>query len=64
MWKISTLLFPAVEWWERQTERRRVSYCVKRRQRDPATPEPRRVSLFARARSISALFLLLFVGRA
>lgn len=64
MWRISSLLWPAVEWWERQGERRRVRYCLERRHRPTETPSPRPVSLFARVRSIATLFLLMLIGRA
>jgi hypothetical protein len=64
MWRISTLLWPAVEWWERQAERRRVRYCVEHKLRHSESSPTRRVSVFARVRSIAALFLLMFVGRA
>jgi hypothetical protein len=64
MWRISSVLWPALEWWERQAESRRVRYCVERRNSGGEPPSARRVTLLARARSIAALFLLLFVGRA
>jgi hypothetical protein len=64
MWRISTLLWPAVEWWERQAERRRFRYCVEHKLRSAESLPLQRVSLFARLRSIAALFLLMFVGRA
>jgi hypothetical protein len=53
-----------MEWWERQAERRRVRYCLEHRLRAAAIPATPRVSLFARARSVAVLFLLMFVGRA
>jgi hypothetical protein len=64
MWRISSALWPVVEWWERRGERRRVRYCVERRQRSAETPANRGVFLIARVRRIAAMFLLLFVGRA
>jgi hypothetical protein len=64
MWRISSLLWRAVEWWERQAERRRIRYCVEYKLRKAECLPMRHVSLFARVRSIAALFLLMFVGRA
>jgi hypothetical protein len=64
MWRISSLLWPAVEWWERKTERRRIRYCLEYKLRSADPPSMQRVSLFARVRSVIALFLLMFVGRA
>ncbi|HTV13364.1 MAG TPA: hypothetical protein VME68_01540 [Acidobacteriaceae bacterium] len=63
MGRITSVLWPAVEWWERQAERRRVRYCLERRQHG-SEPAHRPVTLAARIRSIAALFLLMFVGRA
>jgi hypothetical protein len=63
VWRISSLLWPAVEWWERQTERRRIRYFVERRLHGTETPQAARVSLFARVRSIATLFLLMFGAR-
>jgi hypothetical protein len=63
MWRISSLLWPAVEWWERRGEHRRVRYCLEHRQRKAESPEERRKSRLARMRSVAALFLLTIVGR-
>jgi hypothetical protein len=52
-----------VEWWERQTERRRIRYFVERRLHGADTPQSARLSLFARVRSIATLFLLMFGSR-
>jgi hypothetical protein len=52
-----------VEWWERQTERRRIRYCAEYKHKAELLPA-RHFSVFARVRSIAALFLLLFVGHA
>jgi hypothetical protein len=63
MWRISTLLWPVVEWWERRAERRRFRYCVELKRRIADPDAVRSVTLVARLRSLAAMFLVLFVSR-
>jgi hypothetical protein len=63
MWRISTLLWPVMEWWERFAERRRFRYCVELKQRIADPSAIRHLSVLARLRSAAALFLVMFVSR-
>jgi hypothetical protein len=63
MWRISALLWSAVEWCEKRAERRRVRYFTKWKLRSAEPHEVQRPSFFARLRSAAALFMLLFVSR-
>jgi hypothetical protein len=63
VWRISSLFWPAVEWWERHAERRRIRYCVEYKLRGSESPSTPRVSLLARVRSLAALLLLTIAGR-
>jgi hypothetical protein len=63
MWRISALLWSAVEWCEDHAERRRVLYCAEERQRREDLPALDRSTVNTKLRAAFAFLLVLIAGR-
>jgi hypothetical protein len=63
MWRISALLWSAVEWFENHAERRRLQYCIQQRQRREDLPALDRSTVNTKLRTAFAFLFVLIAGR-
>jgi hypothetical protein len=63
MWRISALLWSAVEWCEDHAARRRVLYCAEERHRREDLPTLDRSTVNTKLRAAFAFLLVLIAGR-
>jgi hypothetical protein len=63
MWRISSLLWSAVEWFENHAERRRLLYCMQQNRIRKGLPALRQATLNTKVRAAVAFLFVLIAGR-